>query len=89
MALQKPYLDVPGTTIFDAEQSRKGYHLARRAQSSRSPHCPTSDTWSRSPSGDCWETAPGRRSKAMHSRRRAPNPGCRPQCRSGRTPCTV
>ena len=27
MSLQKPYLDVPGTTIFDAEQSRKGYHL--------------------------------------------------------------
>jgi protocatechuate 4,5-dioxygenase alpha chain len=27
MALHKPYLDVPGTTIFDAEQSRKGYHL--------------------------------------------------------------
>lgn len=27
MALNKPYLDVPGTTIFDAEQSRKGYWL--------------------------------------------------------------
>ena len=27
MALEKPYLDVPGTTIFDTEQSRKGYHL--------------------------------------------------------------
>ena len=27
MALQKPYLDVPGTTIFDADQSRRGYHL--------------------------------------------------------------
>ena len=27
MPLNKPYLDVPGTTIFDAEQSRKGYHL--------------------------------------------------------------
>jgi protocatechuate 4,5-dioxygenase alpha chain len=27
MALSKPYLDVPGTTIFDAEQSRKGYPL--------------------------------------------------------------
>ena len=27
MALYKPYLDVPGTTIFDAEQSRMGYHL--------------------------------------------------------------
>ena len=27
MALNKPYLDVPGTTIFDADQSRKGYHL--------------------------------------------------------------
>ncbi|MBV7541439.1 protocatechuate 4,5-dioxygenase subunit alpha [Acidovorax sp. sic0104] len=27
MALHKPYMDVPGTTIFDAEQSRLGYHL--------------------------------------------------------------
>ena len=27
MALDKPYKDVPGTTIFDAEQSRRGYHL--------------------------------------------------------------
>lgn len=27
MALDKPYLDVPGTTIFDAEQSRMGFHL--------------------------------------------------------------
>jgi len=27
MSLEKPYTDVPGTTIFDAEQSRLGYHL--------------------------------------------------------------
>ena len=27
MSLEKPYLDVPGTTIFDAEQSRMGYWL--------------------------------------------------------------
>ena len=27
MSLNKPYLDVPGTTIFDAEQSRMGFHL--------------------------------------------------------------
>jgi protocatechuate 4,5-dioxygenase alpha chain len=27
MALHKPYQDVPGTTIFDAEQSRLGFHL--------------------------------------------------------------
>ena len=27
MSLNKPYLDVPGTTVFDAEQSRLGYHL--------------------------------------------------------------
>jgi protocatechuate 4,5-dioxygenase alpha chain len=27
MALNKPYKDIPGTTIFDAEQARKGYHL--------------------------------------------------------------
>jgi len=27
MALDKPYKDIPGTLIFDAEQSRKGYWL--------------------------------------------------------------
>ncbi len=27
MSLDKPYLDIPGTTIFDADQARKGYHL--------------------------------------------------------------
>ena len=27
MSLNKPYTDVPGTTVFDADQSRKGYHL--------------------------------------------------------------
>jgi len=27
MALDKPYADVPGTVIFDADQARKGYHL--------------------------------------------------------------
>ena len=27
MALDKPYKDIPGTTIFDAEQSRLGFHL--------------------------------------------------------------
>jgi protocatechuate 4,5-dioxygenase alpha chain len=27
MALDKPYKDVPGTIIFDAEQSRRGYWL--------------------------------------------------------------
>lgn len=27
MALDKPYRDIPGTIIFDAEQSRKGYWL--------------------------------------------------------------
>jgi protocatechuate 4,5-dioxygenase alpha chain len=27
MALEKDYLDIPGTTVFDAEMSRKGYHL--------------------------------------------------------------
>lgn len=27
MSLNKPYTDIPGTIIFDAEQSRLGYHL--------------------------------------------------------------
>ena len=27
MALDKPYADIPGTTIFDADQARRGYHL--------------------------------------------------------------
>lgn len=25
--MSKPYSDIPGTTIFDAEMSRRGYHL--------------------------------------------------------------
>ena len=27
MSLEKPYLNIPGTTMFDMDQSRKGYHL--------------------------------------------------------------
>ena len=27
MALEKPYLDIPGTTVFDGDLARKGYHL--------------------------------------------------------------
>jgi protocatechuate 4,5-dioxygenase alpha chain len=27
MSLDKPYLDIPGTTVFDADLARKGYHL--------------------------------------------------------------
>lgn len=27
MSIEKPYLDIPGTTLFDADQSRKGYWL--------------------------------------------------------------
>ncbi len=27
MSLDKPYKDIPGTLIFDAEQARRGYHL--------------------------------------------------------------
>ena len=27
MPLDKPYKDVPGTTVFDADMSRQGYHL--------------------------------------------------------------
>lgn len=27
MTQEKPYLDIPGTIVFDAEQSRKGYWL--------------------------------------------------------------
>ena len=27
MALAKPYVDIPGTTVFDADQARIGFHL--------------------------------------------------------------
>ncbi|MBU0588551.1 MAG: protocatechuate 4,5-dioxygenase subunit alpha [Gammaproteobacteria bacterium] len=37
MSLEKPYLDVPGTTIFDAEQSRLGYHLNQFCMSLMKP----------------------------------------------------
>ena len=33
MTIDKPYLDIPGTTIFDADQARRGYHLNQFAMS--------------------------------------------------------
>ena len=33
MALDKPYSNIPGTTIFDADQSRRGYSLNMFAMS--------------------------------------------------------
>jgi len=33
MGLDKPYLDIPGTIIFDTEQAAKGYHLNMFAMS--------------------------------------------------------
>ena len=37
MALDKPYNDIPGTVIFDAEQSRKGYWLNQFCMSLMQP----------------------------------------------------
>ncbi|GAA2165863.1 gallate dioxygenase [Humibacillus xanthopallidus] len=37
MTLEKPYRDVPGTTIFDAEQSARGYHLNQFCMSLMTP----------------------------------------------------
>jgi len=38
MAIDKPYLDVPGTTVFDAEQSRRGYWLNQFCMSLMKAH---------------------------------------------------
>ncbi|WP_435747284.1 protocatechuate 4,5-dioxygenase subunit alpha/beta [Microbacterium sp. PMB16] len=37
MSLDKPYRDIPGTTIYDADQARKGYHLNQFAMSLMTP----------------------------------------------------
>jgi protocatechuate 4,5-dioxygenase alpha chain len=37
MALENPYADIPGTTVFDAEQSRKGYWLNQFCMSLMKP----------------------------------------------------
>jgi protocatechuate 4,5-dioxygenase alpha chain len=37
MALEKPYHDIPGTTVFDADQSRKGYWLNQFCMSLMKP----------------------------------------------------
>ena len=37
MGIDKPYLDVPGTTIFDADQSRRGYWLNQFCMSLMKP----------------------------------------------------
>lgn len=33
MGLDKPYADVPGTTVFDTEMARRGYHINQFAMS--------------------------------------------------------
>jgi protocatechuate 4,5-dioxygenase, alpha chain len=37
MALDKPYRDIPGTVIFDADQARAGYHLNQFCTSLMNP----------------------------------------------------
>ena len=37
MALDKPYRNIPGTTVFDADQARKGYHLNQFCMSLMKP----------------------------------------------------
>ena len=39
MALDKPYADIPGTTIFDADQARMGYHLNQFCMSLMKVEC--------------------------------------------------
>lgn len=38
MATEKPYLDIPGTTVFDADQARIGFHLNNFAMSLMHAH---------------------------------------------------
>lgn len=35
----KPYLDIPGTTVFDADMARLGYHLNQFCMSLMKPEC--------------------------------------------------
>lgn len=37
MPLDKPYTEIPGTTVFDAEQARRGYHLNQFCMSLMKP----------------------------------------------------
>ena len=37
MALEKPYKDVPGTTVFDFDMARRGYHLNQFCMSLMKP----------------------------------------------------
>jgi len=38
LSLDKPYLDIPGTTIFDTDQARKGYWLNQFCMSLMKPN---------------------------------------------------
>lgn len=37
MALKKPYLDIPGTTVFDSDMARAGYHANQFCMSLMKP----------------------------------------------------
>ena len=37
MSVDKPYSDIPGTTVFDADMARQGYHLNQFCMSLMNP----------------------------------------------------
>ncbi len=61
MSLDKPYLDVPGTTIFDADQARKGYHLNQFCMSLMSEANRQRFKSDEAAYLDRWELTPGQR----------------------------
>jgi gallate dioxygenase len=61
MALDKPYQDIPGTTIFDADQARKGYHLNQFCMSLMKPENRERYLTDREAYLDEWDLTPGQR----------------------------
>jgi len=45
MSLTKPYADIPGTTVFDTDQARRGYHLNMFCMSLMKPERAYLDAW--------------------------------------------
>ena len=58
MALDKPYKDIPGTTIFDAEQARKGYQINQLCMSFMKPENRERNLADREAYLDEWQLTP-------------------------------
>jgi protocatechuate 4,5-dioxygenase alpha chain len=65
VALEKPYAAIPGTTVFDTDQARKGYHLNQFCMSLMKPENRTAFKADERAYLAQWSLTPGQRDAVL------------------------